>query len=510
MRWKDLLWVLAYPIYQVIGTLRHEAGHALAAIAFGGVIEEFVYLPAAGYWGYVRWEGPHNLFTTGAPYLLDLLTFMIFFAVCMLIPFRRRWIWLNLVIIGVVSPWINSAYNYRPNPARVNDVDVLLREGRPGMVHSYFILTMLLYLAGLYILFRHARSHNPETPEKRAWTVVPLLLGTALLVSACSSTLWTSLELEEQHDLETPTRALNPSPVVRSATKTPTMTPEETYEAIFRQVVAHVAQQHPQRAPIRDLEWEGGFRIGLRDAETMEGDLISGDWKVRLFDWDAADPTDAVDVTVRNPTTLFTWTGTASLDQIDGQLQSGGLVLKHDPTPGEWLPYSNQRYGYRFEYPAEAEVFEHGLSWIEEDDVPEGMTWREFDKVAIQEMGPNLCVQVVFKDAYIWSEAPENFSNKYTFCQQLGPSAPGWDYEPRTEVVVIEGQAYVLEGKKLINAEGPDHDDVLRLTLPSDLRIEVGASTESEEAYQRYRDETLPMLLAILETFKTIPRSSNP
>jgi hypothetical protein len=28
----DLLWLLAYPIYQIIGTIRHEGSHALAGL----------------------------------------------------------------------------------------------------------------------------------------------------------------------------------------------------------------------------------------------------------------------------------------------------------------------------------------------------------------------------------------------------------------------------------------------------------------------------------------------
>ncbi len=510
MFWKNLLWVFAYPIYQVIGTFRHETGHALAAIAFGGVIEEFVFLPTEGYWGYVRWDGPHNLFTTGAPYLLDLLTFLIFFVLCMQLSFRRRWIWLNLVIIGVFSPLINSAYNYRPNPDRINDVDVLLRDGSAIMVHAYFILTLILYFAGLYILFTRARIHNRQPPVSRTWTVAPLLLGTTLLISACSSTLISSFEPEELQAQATTTEPPDPSPAIRSATKTPTMTPEETYETIFRQVVTYVAGQHPQRAPINDLEWDGGFRIGSRDPDTMEGDLVSGDWKFRLFDWDAADPSDAVDVGVWNPTTFFTWTGSATLEHIDGQLRAGGRVPKPDSPTGKWLTYTNSRYGYRFEYPFDVDVIEHGISSIEISDIPEGMTYREYMPIIIREMGPNLCAQVILGEGYIWIDSPENFVNQYNFCQRLGPGAPGWSYESRTESVLIEGQEYVLEGKKLINLEGPDHDEALRIELPSGLRIEVGAYTQSEEAYQQYRGETLPVLIAILETFETIPGAEIP
>ncbi|MGD8730302.1 MAG: M50 family metallopeptidase [Anaerolineales bacterium] len=506
MRWKDFYWVLAYPIYQVIGTLRHESGHALAAIAFGGKIEEFVFLPTQGYWGYVRWDGPHNLFTIGAPYLLDLLTFLIFFAICMQFSFRRRWIWLNLVIIGVVSPLINSVYNCRQNPGRVNDVTILLRDGNETMVHAYFILTLSLYVAGLWILFTRAKTHDRRASVRRAWTVAPLLLGGTLLLSACSSTLLTSVEPDMTQVAKTATQIPKPSPMTRSATMTPTMSPEDAYDVIFKQVVTMVAQEYPQRAPIANLEWEGEFHIGSRDPGTFEGDLVSGDWKFRLFDWDAADQTDAVDVSIVNPITVFIWRGSATLDQIDGQLQSGGLVPKPDPSEGEWVRYTNSRYGYRFEYPIEADVIEHGVDWIESNDIPEGMDPWEAKQEFVKKLGSNLCVQIVLGDGFIWFNPPENFGARFNFCQHLGPSAPGWSAPKRSETVTIDDAEYILEGRELIKIEGTDHDEALRVEIASGIHIQVGVTTNSDEDYERYRQEVLPVLLDILETYESIPR----
>ena len=61
MKKSDWLWLLAYPLYQILGTIRHEAGHALAAWLQGAEITEFVFLPGMRgeifYWGYVRWTG---------------------------------------------------------------------------------------------------------------------------------------------------------------------------------------------------------------------------------------------------------------------------------------------------------------------------------------------------------------------------------------------------------------------------------------------------------------------
>jgi hypothetical protein len=501
MRWRDLFWVLAYPIYQVIGTFRHEAGHALAAMAFGGVIEEFVFIPTKGYWGYVRWDGPHNLFTSGAPYLLDLFTFLIFFSICMQLTFRRRWFWLNLVILGVLSPLINSAYNCRQNPGRINDVTVLLRDGNATMVRAYFILTLSLYIAGLWILFTRARVHDRRPLVSRAWTAVPLLLGTILLVSACSSTLLSSVEPEARQVIETPTP---PSPVIHSATMTPTMTPDETYHEIFQQVVAHVAEEYPQRAPIQDLEWEGELAIRPRGSNTMEGEIISGNWNFRLFDWDAENPTDAVDVSIWNPTTVFIWRGTARLDRVDGQLQSGGLVPKPDSAADGWITYSNARYGYRFEFPVEADVIEYGVDWVEESDIPEGMDAREAKRFWITELGSNLCVKVLLEDAFIWFNPAENFAANFNFCQYLGPNAPGWRSPERSELVMMKGSEYLLEGRELIKIEGSDHDEALRVELPTGMHIQVGVTTNSEQDYQRYRAEILPVLLEILETYESI------
>ncbi len=58
MRRADLLLALAYPLYQIVGTLRHEASHAAIARLEGTPIERFVFWPTIrdglGFsWGYV-------------------------------------------------------------------------------------------------------------------------------------------------------------------------------------------------------------------------------------------------------------------------------------------------------------------------------------------------------------------------------------------------------------------------------------------------------------------------
>ena len=76
---RDLLWVLAYPLYQLVGTLRHELGHAAVAILLGGRIEKLVFWPtqteAGFHWGYTVWYGRPSVIVTAAPYILDLVFF---------------------------------------------------------------------------------------------------------------------------------------------------------------------------------------------------------------------------------------------------------------------------------------------------------------------------------------------------------------------------------------------------------------------------------------------------
>lgn len=513
MRWKDLLWALAYPIYQLIGTFRHESAHALGALAFGGVIEKFVFLPTQGYWGYVDWEGPRNIFNIGAPYLLDLLTFLIFFTFCMSFPFRRRWIWLNLVILGVVSPLINSAYNYRPNPNHLNDVDWLLENGVPIAVHSYFILTLLLYVVGIFLLFTRAKVHRRPAPSTTAWTFIPLLVGGILLFSGCATTLLGSIELEEGAT-GTMASSPRPSPILRSATMTPTKGPFWAYYVVYLQVKEMLNEEYPRRGPEEDLLWGSDVREQEHAPGTVDGTFISGDWKIRLFDWDLEDRTDAIEVSVSNHETRFRWVGYGQGDELTGWLASGGLVPEAgvETRPEEWLIYTNNRYGYKFNYPPEADVFEFGVDTFELTDVPADMTAEEYRYYLYANVGPNVCVQLTLGDGYILFEAPENWEGNYTFCRKLGPGALGWSMSERTETIGIEDRIYSVEGHEYIKVDGSgdDHDEALTFKLPSGVRIEFGAYSSAGGAYDIYRAEELPVLIAILETFETIPRNPAP
>jgi hypothetical protein len=166
MKRTDALWLLAVPIYQLIGTVRHEGSHALVAVLQGATITSFRILPfmhpERGFcWGGVNWVGGQpTALAIAAPYLADLLVFALLGVLCAAFPRMPRWAWLNCFIIGVVSPLIDTAYNYRGFlVGRQNDVAYLGRVHGATAMHVLFATAILGYLIGTaLVLFRFLRS----------------------------------------------------------------------------------------------------------------------------------------------------------------------------------------------------------------------------------------------------------------------------------------------------------------------------------------------------------------
>jgi len=155
----DFLWLLAFPLYQTIGTLRHEGSHALVAMLQGATIQEFVFWPQVtngiSYWGYVRWSGFTNWLTIAAPYFNDLVWFSIFYFIFTKVQIKRRWLWVNLVIIGLISPLVNSGYAYlRGVLGSPNDFTHLANTLPATIVHGYYLVTLAVYASLLYSLLR--------------------------------------------------------------------------------------------------------------------------------------------------------------------------------------------------------------------------------------------------------------------------------------------------------------------------------------------------------------------
>jgi len=164
LRPADLVWSLAYPAYQIIGTIRHEGSHALAVWLEGGRVAKFVFWPTWDrqfYWGYVSWSGRADWLVSAAPYFADLLTFAVFYLICSRVRFRRHWLWLNLYAVGLLSPLVNSGYRYVSHFFRPGDLDTVLKAVPSPYVHAYFILTLALYVAALVRLQRRASPQSP-------------------------------------------------------------------------------------------------------------------------------------------------------------------------------------------------------------------------------------------------------------------------------------------------------------------------------------------------------------
>jgi hypothetical protein len=114
---KDWLWILGLPVYVLIGTARHELSHALAAMLEGAHVEKIHLIPSLApdrglLWGYVNWSGATTWIPLAAPYFCDLLTFLLgtwLFCARITMP---RWLRIQIFVIGVVSPAVDSSFNY--------------------------------------------------------------------------------------------------------------------------------------------------------------------------------------------------------------------------------------------------------------------------------------------------------------------------------------------------------------------------------------------------------------
>jgi Peptidase M50B-like len=158
MRWLDALWVLTYPIYQTLGTIRHEGSHALAGAAEGATITKFVIYPQHDLgrftWGYTEWTGSTGWFTDAAPYLCDLIWFVGFFLIVTRLRIPNHPLWINLVIFGLISPLLNSGVQWIAGfTSPVTDVGKLRTELPDALVQIYFLLTLALYVVGLVAVF---------------------------------------------------------------------------------------------------------------------------------------------------------------------------------------------------------------------------------------------------------------------------------------------------------------------------------------------------------------------
>lgn len=162
MRWAprlrrtDLCWLLATPLYFVVGTLRHEASHAAAVLLSGGDVTRFVFWPQRDLgdltFGYVTSADRHSWIVTAAPYLVDLLVFVVGFWACRRLLHRSHRLWLNILVLTSLSSLLNSMWNYRPQESPRGDVWRLLHLLPDAAVHAWFLATLALFAVGVLVM----------------------------------------------------------------------------------------------------------------------------------------------------------------------------------------------------------------------------------------------------------------------------------------------------------------------------------------------------------------------
>jgi hypothetical protein len=161
LRKSDLWWLTGYPVYQILGTIRHEGSHALAAILQGAHIIKFQVLPSIVpdgrfFWGYVIYAGGHPTWlNAAAPYFCDVLTLPLFSWLALRDRRMPHWLWVNVFVLGVLSPLANTLYNYQNAVIRHRgDVFVLLTALPNWAVHTVFLAAILLMGAGTWATIR--------------------------------------------------------------------------------------------------------------------------------------------------------------------------------------------------------------------------------------------------------------------------------------------------------------------------------------------------------------------
>ncbi|MEV6970025.1 M50 family metallopeptidase [Hamadaea sp. NPDC051192] len=174
LRRADLWWLLGYPVYQIFGTIRHEGSHALVAKLEGADVTNFVFWPQTDLgrftWGYTQWTGDTGWATDAAPYLCDLLWFVGFFFLLTRLPIRNHLVWLNLAIIGLLSPAVNSFWQWLAGIFGSDETDVAkwLDAWPDVVVHLYFVVTVTAYVIGIVAVTLRCPSNccrNRPSPD---------------------------------------------------------------------------------------------------------------------------------------------------------------------------------------------------------------------------------------------------------------------------------------------------------------------------------------------------------
>ena len=117
------LWhILAYPIYQILSTIRHELSHAVAYWLSGWRVTEIKVLPSKVdgrfYWGYIRVEPKNhynlNIHMALAPHYVNLISITAWLSWYLNdYPWIRSdatHTWIIITVLGLISPAVDFGY----------------------------------------------------------------------------------------------------------------------------------------------------------------------------------------------------------------------------------------------------------------------------------------------------------------------------------------------------------------------------------------------------------------
>jgi len=164
---SDLSWLLGAPFYILINSLRYQLAAILMVSLTGGTILNKSFLPTFGNGGWlrfstVRWQGGVDWLILSAPYLADLIFFVCIAAITYNFRIKHRSVLINLIIIGLLFPILNSGYSYICSAFVQTDmtriIDLMPFE---EVVHLYFVATL-----GAYVLIFNAILNNSVTAKE--------------------------------------------------------------------------------------------------------------------------------------------------------------------------------------------------------------------------------------------------------------------------------------------------------------------------------------------------------
>jgi hypothetical protein len=172
------------PVLFFVGvTFLHESAHAAMAIALGGTIKEFAFLPGPDALGHVRWEPPPH----APPWLGDLvsvapyLMWSLVAAAVILLAFRR-------VRVG---PWLGAAIFFWGYFVPIGDIAWNLYGGRGDLAVGGFdgiavqlIGTMALAAAFVLGYFVQRRLFGERAVGVRGYLACTFVIGAASTVAA--------------------------------------------------------------------------------------------------------------------------------------------------------------------------------------------------------------------------------------------------------------------------------------------------------------------------------------